>query len=291
MEILLDLNSGLKIARVQIDELTEQDVNAREMNKKMFERLVGNIRKDGRLESLPFCAQTDKGIEIVSGHHRIRAARSAGITEIFIVLDDTGMNKNRLRSKQLSHNSLQGEDNQQIIKQIYDMIEDAEEKLAAFVDSSIDITYDKAKIEDVSIDLDIKTVLVTFLTYEADVFKRAAEKINGKYDELYLADMKYAELFQEAVRRVGGEYDIRAMSTMLYKMSEIVLSYMGEEMPEDERVPLRDIFGAAYIPYDASVVVRAALDKMKKDGNITGKNKWQAIEYWAADTLAGATGG
>ena len=38
MEILLDIGNGLKIAKANIDELHEQDLNARHMDKKMFER-------------------------------------------------------------------------------------------------------------------------------------------------------------------------------------------------------------------------------------------------------------
>lgn len=74
-EKCLELGNGLEIWKVNIEDLKEQDVNARYMKAEMFERLTENIKGDGRLESLPFCALTDKGIEIVSGHHRIRAVR------------------------------------------------------------------------------------------------------------------------------------------------------------------------------------------------------------------------
>ena len=33
--------------------------------------------------------------------------------------------------------------------------------------------------------------------------------------------------------------------------------------------------------------LKKALKKAEKDGTITSKNKWQMIEYWAADYLAG----
>lgn len=96
MEKMLDIGNGLKIAKVNIEELREHDLNARSMNSAMFERLTANIKKDNRLESLPFVAETENGIEIVSGHHRVRACRSAGITEIFVILDDTGLDRNKM---------------------------------------------------------------------------------------------------------------------------------------------------------------------------------------------------
>lgn len=287
MEKMLDIGNGLKIAKVNIEELREQDLNARSMNSNMFERLTANIKKDQRLESLPFCAETEYGLEIVSGHHRVRACRSAGITDIFIILDDTGLDRNRIRSKQLSHNSIQGEDNAQLVKEIYAMIDDAEEKLAAYIDPGIEDLLDKVTTKDVTFDLDIKTILVNFLSYEKHTFQKAADKLNGMYDEIYTADLKNIEPFMECIKRVGKEYDIRAMNTTFSKMAEIVLEYLGEETPQEERTALRDIFKTAYIPTEAVNVIQQAIKKAEKEGAITSKNRWQLIEYLCADYIGG----
>lgn len=287
MEIMLDLGAGLKIAKVNVEELREQDLNARHMDKKMFERLSANIRHDARLESLPFVAQTERGLEIVSGHHRVRAARSANLNDIFIILDDTGLSQDQIRSKQLSHNSLQGEDNMQLVKEIYAMIDDADQKLAAYIDADLELMFDKAQVKDVAIDFDIKHILVTFLSYEQAVFNRAAEKINGQYEELYVADMKQLEPFTQAMNRAGKEYDIRATSTLFAKMAEIVLEHLGEEIDEAERTAIRDLVGTAYIPTDAAQVVQQAIKKAEKEGIISGKNRWQLFEYLCADYIGG----
>jgi len=74
-EQLLQLEQGLEIWRVHIDELREQDINARSQPKAMFDRLAATIRRDKRLEALPLVAATENGLEIVSGHHRVRASR------------------------------------------------------------------------------------------------------------------------------------------------------------------------------------------------------------------------
>src|SRR6266702_1360750 len=75
---VLDLGNGLELWKVPPFALREQDVNARSMPKAMFERLAQTIGRDKRLESLPLCARTEKGLEIISGHHRTRAATAAG---------------------------------------------------------------------------------------------------------------------------------------------------------------------------------------------------------------------
>lgn len=287
MEKVLDLGSGLKICKVNIEELREQDLNARVMNADMFNRLASNIKKDNRLESLPFVAETENGLEIVSGHHRVRACRTAGVTDIFVILDDTGLDKDSIRAKQLAHNSLQGEDNKQIVREIYEMIEDAEKKLEAYISPELNDELDKLAIKDIVFDVDIKTILVTFLSYELDTFKRCAKKLNESYSELYVADIENIKLFTECVKRVNKEYDIRAMNTALTKMAEIVLEHLGEDVEDYERVSVRDLLKSAYIPKESAEVIQRAIEKAEKEKTITNKNRWQILEYWAADYLGG----
>lgn len=287
MEKVLDLGSGLKICKVNIEELREQDLNARVMNADMFNRLASNIKKDNRLESLPFVAETENGLEIVSGHHRVRACRTAGVTDIFVILDDTGLDKDSIRAKQLAHNSLQGEDNKQIVREIYEMIEDAEKKLEAYISPELNDELDKLAIKDIVFDVDIKTILVTFLSYELDTFERCAKKLNESYSELYVADIENIKLFTECVKRVNKEYDIRAMNTALTKMAEIVLEHLGEDVEDYERVSVRDLLKSAYIPKESAEVIQRAIEKAEKEKTITNKNRWQILEYWAADYLGG----
>jgi hypothetical protein len=68
---VFELGNGLELWKVPPSALREQDVNARSMPKAMFERLAQTIGRDKRLESLPLCDKTERGLEIVSGHHRV----------------------------------------------------------------------------------------------------------------------------------------------------------------------------------------------------------------------------
>ena len=78
-EVIYDMGSGLVIAKVPIDKLKEQDINARIMKNEMQDQLTANIAKRGQLESLPLLVNVDGVIEIISGHHRIKSARAAGL--------------------------------------------------------------------------------------------------------------------------------------------------------------------------------------------------------------------
>ena len=92
-EKIYDMGTGLIIAKVQIDKLREQDINARIMKKEMQDQLTANIKNRGQLESLPLLAEKDGVLEIVSGHHRIKSARAAGMKEIIAIIDVSGLSR------------------------------------------------------------------------------------------------------------------------------------------------------------------------------------------------------
>lgn len=286
-EKMLDIGQGLEIWKVDVDELREQDINARAMSKPMFDRLTATIKNDARLEALPFCALTEKGLEIVSGHHRTRALRAAGLKDLYAIVDVTGLSRDKIKAKQLAHNSIQGEDNEQIVQQIYQSIQDADVKLEAFIDKDLDIEVDKVKISDIIVDINYRTVLLTFLPTEKEYFEEIADEINKQYDGMYLAEKKQFGDFVNIINKIDEEYDIRSVTTALSKMTEITAEYLGKGVPKTEAKALRDIFKTAYIPERAAEIIEQALEKMKEDKELTNKNLWQAIEYWAADYLAG----
>jgi 5-methylcytosine-specific restriction endonuclease McrBC regulatory subunit McrC len=51
---------------------------------------------------------------------------------------------------------------------------------------------------------------------------------------------------------------------------------------------LASIFNTDNIPIEAARIIKKAIDKMKDRKNITQKNLWQAIEYWATDFINGS---
>src|SRR6266542_4781740 len=155
-EKVLDLGNGLELWKIPPSALSGQDVNARSMPKAMFERLSQTIARDKRLESLPLCAKTERDLEIVSGHHRVRAATAAGISEMFILVDVTGLSRSQIAAKQLAHNAIEGTDNEQLLAEIYRQIQDAEAKLEAYIDQKLDVPLPKVKIEGLDVDIDFR---------------------------------------------------------------------------------------------------------------------------------------
>jgi ParB-like chromosome segregation protein Spo0J len=285
---ILELGNGLELWKVHPSALREQDVNARSMPKAMFERLSQTIGRDKRLESLPLCARTEKGLEIISGHHRTRAATAAGLPELFTLVDVTGLSRSQIAAKQLAHNAIEGQDNEQLLAEIYRQIEDAESKLEAFVDQKLDVELPKVKIEGLDVEIDFKTVLLIFLPRVKERLDRALEYLQSsgqKLDGIYIAaDSDYAPL-ERAVRKINEEYDVRVVADIIGKMADLALEACGASVEGPERVHLKDILGTAWVPKEAASVIRDAVAKMVKTGDIGQTNRWQALEYWAAEYL------
>ena len=108
-EFKLALGENLEIWYTHIDNIYEQDRNAQVMPPEMLEALSKNIAKEKRLESLPFVVKRMKGenvvFELISGHHRVRASRMAGVNYIYVLADTRDLNRSKIVAKQIAHNS------------------------------------------------------------------------------------------------------------------------------------------------------------------------------------------
>lgn len=221
-EKLLELGNGLEIWKVNIEELKEQDLNARYMKAEMFERLTENIKNSERLESLPFCALTENGIEIISGHHRVRAARQAGIYEIYVIVDVSGLSSDKIKAKQLAHNSIGGYDNAELVKRIFDEIQDASAKLEAFVPDKLVEDFKRISVGDINVDMDIQQIQLMFFKYEKECINKLENYLKEE-DEAYAAEISQFEDVKKMIKESGREYNIRAVGTILARLCELTL--------------------------------------------------------------------
>lgn len=225
MEILNDLGNGLKIAKVDINkELREQDLNARIMGKQAFSQLVKNIKRRGGLESLPYCALKDGSVEIVSGHHRVRACREAGITEIPILLDTNEMTRSQIVAKQLAHNSLVGTDDKDILRQLYNEMDSIDDKLEAFID--IDELkpekLDEGEILKLAETPHFKTMSFIFTDKEYD----DVDKILDRLEEEGAKDARVCDMkdFEPLVKKLEASKKLNKVKNAAVAMDLLVLS-------------------------------------------------------------------
>lgn len=99
--------------------------------------------------------------------------------------------------------------------------------------------------------------------------------------EVALIDAALEEKFREALKVVGKSYNIKATTPIVCKMIDLV----NNDTETGDWVYLADIFGHK-IPAEVGLLLGRLLQKMKEDKDITEKNKWQALEFLAADYLA-----
>jgi hypothetical protein len=298
-ERVLELGEGLEIWRIPLDELKEQDLNARSMTPAMMKRLTATIERDDRLESLPFCAAVGDDVEVVSGHHRTRAARAAGKKEVYGLVDVTGLTRDEIHAKQLAHNAIEGMDDASLLRQIYESIGDVDARLEAFIDpDALEMpAMTKIDIPHFDLSLEYRTMLFTFLPSQQDRFERAVTQLLAQADvdrdELVLIDRKLFELWQTVMRRVSKDHDARALSTILMKLVDAAAQVYDLDLGDstdgdpDEWVSLADVIGSIVVPPDVADIIGQAVKAMIAKGDITQKARWRAIELWAADSLAG----
>lgn len=132
-----------ELALVSPSDCLPQKRNARYMTPEQMERLVENIKRDGHLESVPLvtAAKVEGKYSIISGHHRIEAAKMAGIEKILVMVV-TVKNRDQLISKQLSHNAIVGQDDPHMLVELYEAIGDLSEKLYSGIqDAAAKVSY------------------------------------------------------------------------------------------------------------------------------------------------------
>ena len=207
-ETVADMGSGLVIAKVKLTDFREQDINARIMKTEMQKQLTDNIKKRGQLESLPFCALIDGKIEIISGHHRIRSAKDSGVlTELFVILDTTGLRRSQVAAKQLAHNAISGFDDQSTLKEIAKMIDDVDDMLESYIGKDI-IGEPMAELEKLlspKVEFDWKNVTFTFLPHQLRDLDQLVKVLGSlSPDMLGVADIDQHEEFIETITKYAG---------------------------------------------------------------------------------------
>lgn len=106
----------VKQSIINIKEIEESPINAQVLNDADFRRLVKNLKKDKCLtSSILIMEQENKKYMCISGHHRLKAALKAGITEAPALIIPEIPESDRIRL-QLSHNDINGSPDLEILK-------------------------------------------------------------------------------------------------------------------------------------------------------------------------------
>jgi hypothetical protein len=221
----LDLGNGLAVVSVDPSsaQLREQDKNAQFMPPEEFNQLVANIKRRGALESVPYCAVTDNGWEIISGHHRVRAAAAAGLKEIVVLLDSSGLPRSLIHAKQLAHNALTGKSDVDIVREIIALIDNVDDLIESFVGVQEDskVAGLEASLYP-SVSFEWQSVAFTFLPPQFDDFQRLIKTL-GPTDLLGVSSSEQFDKFSAAVRGFSRIKNVVSIGTTIALLTKIAL--------------------------------------------------------------------
>lgn len=202
--------------------------NARYFKKETFKQLVANLRQDQRLSSVPLCLPIDGNrLEVLSGNHRVKASIEAGISWIMVIVILEEIELSRKISIQLSHNSLVGEDDQQILAGLWARIEDIKAKCYAGLSSETLGELQKIKLLNFSTPQP-RTRQVSFAFTEPEF--EAVEEIMQELgripaDRVYLVQADQFDKFFKKLLAIKKSDNIKngslAMLRMLEKLQEV----------------------------------------------------------------------
>ena len=212
--------------------------NARWMTKEMQNRLNENVRRDGFLSQLPFCVRQPNGrFRVLSGNHRVVAAQKTGLERILVMfLDEEELSADRQVAIQLSHNSISGQDDGQILKELYESIQDIAEKAYSGVDER---QFMDMKLEEMATisagDFEINEITFCF----ADVAKAEVEACLAELEKRGISEKDGSVVvgppdeFIEVMTEIKKAKNIKNHSVAFYTMCAICRDWL-ETHGEDE---------------------------------------------------------
>ena len=254
------------------------------------EEHIESIRR--QLESLPLLVEKDGVLEIISGHHRIKSARAAGMKEIIAIIDVSGLSRSKIASKQLAHNAISGFDDPSILREICKMLDDVDDMLESFIGKDImeEPLEQYDKLLSPAVHFDFKNITFSFLPHQVKDMDALVKNLESSAPEIIgVAPYEQCKQFIEALARYQKFSDIRNVGAAIHSMIESATEKMDEVgfKDDEEWTYLTKIFGSNAIPAESAATITKAIKKAEKDGAITSKNRWQLIEMLATEYLAG----
>jgi hypothetical protein len=232
------LGGRFKVAIVNADELEFLKKNARFMKTAMFNRLVENIKQDGQLSSVPFCMKVGEKYRVLSGNHRLQAAIKAGLTKFLVLYTDRDLSRSEEVAIQLSHNAIEGEDDVTVLKELWNEIDEINDKLYAGLDDKTLKAFDDVTLGSLSeVDILYQEASFLFLPGEKDRFDRAAAEAI-KFVDAKTIDVFRLEEFDRlisALADVKKSYKIENRATALMLILDVFEEHK-DDLNKDEKM-------------------------------------------------------
>jgi len=239
-EKLNDVNALIapyKLAYVNTQtECIPLERNAHYMEKATLDHLTENVAHDGFLSQLPFGMKRkeDGKYVILSGNHRLKAAIKAHLEYILILYIDE-VDKDTQLGYQLSHNSLVGKDDVQILKEIYREIDSIEMQKFSGLNGINFVDVKKISVPSIGDgDIELTEMKFQFIESKSNSVKnvlQALEEMN--IDENSSLVYGSFEAFISCCQNIKRKFNVKSRSIAFSKMIDICQDYLNK-LEEEE---------------------------------------------------------
>lgn len=278
-----------KIIKINPKDIKLLNLNARYMKPEEYQKLVANIKKDGQLTSVPFCHYNENNeIEVLSGNHRVMASIDAGLEEIEVMICKNNLTKEQALAIQLSHNSICGKDDEELLRNLYGKLEKLEFKeYSGLTDDFLD--YCKKIEKDFKIpNLTYQALNLLFLPDEIEEIKQVLIRISDLLNNNHiLSNMKDYDEYLETSTMVSKCLNIKNPSTTFLTMIRLAkehidkLNELAFNNKDIENIPLSLVLRKSDINKKDAIVIDKALNKMIDKGEIKKSEKEKGLTLLA----------
>ena len=278
--LLADLGNDMQIRECAlVRDLHAQPYNPQVMSREHFNTLVANIGRRGLLESMPYVVLVEDRLDIVSGHHRLKAALTAGLEAVPVLVDTSGLTRSEVVAKQIAHNEIHGNPDKHTVAQLLQEIESVEDLLMTGLDSeNLPQIEDRGLTPIGSLDPipEWQTMILTMLPDHFEKFTEwleASEHDRQADSVAAVAPEEVFDAFKEALFKFSAHRQVLAAGTVVGLLAETALDeataaealrWDGEadERPAYLRpdVPWAAVFHSHRLPADAAERILLALD-------------------------------
>lgn len=278
-----------KIIKINPRDIKLLEVNARYMKPEEYQKLVANIKKDGQLTSVPFCFYNENNqIEVLSGNHRVMASIDAGLNEIEVMLCIDKLSKDQALAIQLSHNSISGQDDEEMLRKLYGELESLELKeYSGLTDEFVNFCKEVEKDFKVP-NLSYQALNLLFLPEEIEEIKEVLASISDLLKtNTILSSMKDYDNYLETTTAISKCLNTKNPSTTFLAMIRLAkenidklkeLAFNNEDV---NSIPLFAILGRSDVSKEDAVIIDKALNRMISKGEIKKSEKEKALTIFA----------
>lgn len=224
-----------KLALVDPRTVKPAEKNARFMTQGQISQLTANIARDGNLSTVPFAWKDADGVfHWIAGHHRARAAIDADVPYLITLYTDAEMSQAERIARQLGDNAIVGQDDPQILADLYATIRDFDWKEYSGLDDQV-LNY-KAALPPLGAGGNLRLEPVTFMLFapEIEALEEARTRLTAApVHRLMGVSVEVWDQFFDALLDYGKAREIVSANTALAMLTELARAALAFTSDDD----------------------------------------------------------